>query len=245
MRKNNLLILSVLLLLLAPSVRAAGSAESRPTVDELVALFETVVFGREHGLEAYSEQIIKWDGDILIREVGKTTRRNRKILRRHTRRVERLTGLSIKYVVDATQQENMVVGFLPALEMARPPWIHGNQEFLDQLAGPRSCYFLVKNTPEGKILNSVIIANSDLDLTSIYHCLLEELIQSIGLPNDTDMLRPSIFSDRDRLARISRSDEVLIRTLYDPRMVAGLEKTEALKVARVIIAEWNSVIPLR
>tara|TARA_B100001971_G_C17800261_1_gene339001 strand:+ start:342 stop:572 length:231 start_codon:yes stop_codon:yes gene_type:complete len=67
--------------------------------------------------------------------------------------------------------------------------------------------------------------------------LLEELSQSLGLPNDSPLVTPSIFSTRDRLTKLSFIDKVLIRTLYDPRLKVGTPKALALRQVRAIINE--------
>ena len=110
---------------------------------------------------------------------------------------------------------------------------------VNRLAAPRGCYFLSWKKPPSRIIKSVVVVNKDRDDSGINHCLLEELTQSLGLPNDSDMMRPSLFSDRDRLYELSPTDTILLRTLYDPRMKPGLPRTAALAVARKIMAELD------
>lgn len=238
-------VLSVVLALLTLSGADADAAERAPTVEDLLGQFETVVFRDELNQGQNSDRVIRWEDGLTIRVVGKVTRLNKKILRRHTDHVKRLTGLPIAFVTHAGQSENVTVAFVPALEMAKLPGVTVDQKMLDLLAAPRSCYFLVRSNKQGEINQSVIVVNAELDTASIYHCLLEELIQSMGLPNDTDILRPSIFSDKDRLERISRTDEILVRTLYDPRMRVGTDRNNALRIARTIITDLNTEIPIR
>ena len=59
----------------------------------------------------------------------------------------------------------------------------------------------------------------------------------MGLTLDSDAMRPSIFSKQDHLTALSPQDQILVRTLYDPRMKAGMPRAEALKTARTVIAE--------
>jgi len=64
-------------------------------------------------------------------------------------------------------------------------------------------------------------------------CIHEELAQGLGLANDTPRARPSIFNDDDEFAYLTRHDELLLRILYDPRLVPGM----TLDQARPIIAQ--------
>jgi hypothetical protein len=89
----------------------------------------------------------------------------------------------------------------------------------------------------GALDRAFVVVNTERDGFLIDHCLLEELTQSLGLPNDTDFLRPSIFSDHDTLRKLSPTDEILIRTLYHKRMFAGMTHKAAMTMARLLIAQ--------
>lgn len=117
------------------------------------------------------------------------------------------------------------------------------QDLIARLAAPGGCYFVSWQKPVGTIIGAAIVVNTDRDSARINHCLLEELTQTLGLPNDTDLLRPSIFSDNDYLTELSRPDVILVRTLYDPRLKPGMAKAEALKLVPGIVREINARLP--
>ncbi len=79
--------------------------------------------------------------------------------------------------------------------------------------------------------------NAERDIVGINHCLLEELTQSVGFPNDSNNLRPSIFCDKDQLFECSPVDKILIRTLYDKRMKMGVPRNTGLVMARQIMSD--------
>ena len=79
--------------------------------------------------------------------------------------------------------------------------------------------------------------NAQRDIAAINYCLLEELTQSLGLPNDSIKMRPSIFSDKDRLFEYSPVDKALIRVLYDKRMKMGVSRQAGLKMAEQIFTD--------
>lgn len=64
-------------------------------------------------------------------------------------------------------------------------------------------------------------------------CVHEEMAQGLGLANDTPRARPSIFNDDDEFALLTRHDELLLKMLYDPRLMPGM----TLDQARPIIAQ--------
>ena len=69
------------------------------------------------------------------------------------------------------------------------------------------------------------------------HCIAEELTQALGLADDCAILRDSIFNDASARPRIAPWDALMVRILYDPRLKAGMHKTEAMPIVRRIIAE--------
>ncbi len=67
-------------------------------------------------------------------------------------------------------------------------------------------------------------------------CLHEEIVQSLGLANDDDAVRPSIFNDDGEFALLTRHDEWLLRILYDPRLAPGMDADAAMPVVRQIVS---------
>ena len=58
-------------------------------------------------------------------------------------------------------------------------------------------------------------------------CIHEEMAQAMGLPNDYDGARPSVFNDSLEFAFLTEHDEILLRMLYDPRLRTGMTPAEA------------------
>ena len=69
----------------------------------------------------------------------------------------------------------------------------------------------------------------------IESCLLEEMTQILALPNDSDLIKPSIFNRRDGLTKLTPLDRSLIRVLYDPSMTVGMPRHQALNKARLLL----------
>jgi hypothetical protein len=68
-------------------------------------------------------------------------------------------------------------------------------------------------------------------------CLHEEFTQVLGLLNDGDDVRPSIFNDGQEFALLTRHDEMLLRILYDPRLKLGMTEDEGMPIVQRIAAE--------
>lgn len=73
-------------------------------------------------------------------------------------------------------------------------------------------------------------------------CLHEEIAQGLGLPNDYQQARPSIFNDDDEFALLTTHDEMLLNMLYDPRLRAGMTVDEARPILYILAREQTGRI---
>jgi hypothetical protein len=71
-------------------------------------------------------------------------------------------------------------------------------------------------------------------------CLMEEIFQSMGFFGESSDEPSSLLDDDVGYQELGSLDRLLLRTLYDPRLSAGMERTQALTVARRIMAEQLS-----
>ena len=218
--------------------KRAGSEQV--AVRDLVRFFDTVVFGAEIDSKLASKVVAKWAVPLRISIQGRVKKAHRAVIRKHARTLARLTGLKFQAPKSG---HNLYILFVRRAEMATVPIKGVDPRLLEKLAAPGGCYFISAKKPPRRIILGYVVVNVEREERAIEHCLLEELTQSLGLPNDTDMARPSIFSDLDQLTELSRSDRILVKTLYDPRMKAGLSRGPALRVARAIIEELHRPIP--
>lgn len=233
-------ILGTVLIIGGGSAHGAG----RPTIDQLVGFFDTVVFGSEIDARMKASVIARWTGPIRISIKGQSKPEHIAAIQNHLGAIRDLTGVRFEKVERPEKPENITILFLPAMEMSKVSVNGVDPEYIQKLAAPLSCYFLSFKKPPDTIIRGVIVVNAQRDTSAIDHCLLEELVQVMGLPNDTNMLRPSIFSDRDQLHVLSRHDEILLRTLYDERMTEGLGREAGLNVARRIMTDWDQRLPM-
>lgn len=241
-RATQLAALAILLGLLTPSFPAWAQA-IRPSIDQLVEFFDTVVFGAEIDKQMASEVVAKWQGPIRVAVQGQPAPRHLEFLAQHAATLTSLTGIPIEILPPGAGGSNFTAVFVPRANMARVKIVGVPQSLVDKLAAAGGCYFLSWQKPVGTIVGAVTVVNVQREEHLIKHCILEEMTQSMGLPNDTDLIRPSIFSDRDTLVVHSRADMILIRALYDPRLAVGTPRLTALKRVRPIIAEIDASLP--
>jgi hypothetical protein len=82
----------------------------------------------------------------------------------------------------------------------------------------------------------IIIRDEHPDLLR-QSCIHEEIAQSLGLPNDSNAARPSIFNDDEEFGLLTTHDEFLLRILYDPRLTPDMDAATARPIVRTIARE--------
>jgi hypothetical protein len=70
-------------------------------------------------------------------------------------------------------------------------------------------------------------------------CVVEELTQIMGLVNDSERAYPSVFNDRTPDDLLSGLDYVLLKILYDQRILPGMSGQQARATARMIAQEMQ------
>ena len=262
--RSRVCILGVLFAALSSAGAGVSADETRPSVAELVGFFEQVVFESEYkGAVQGSKVVKKWTGPIRLtvsamagkvlpkpgggRELKLEKIRPKephvKAIRRHLTALVRLTGIKTEDSKKVGKPLNLIIRFVPRLAMAAPFLVKGaDPALLRRLAENAPCYFLTA-AKDGAIVWGTIIVNIEMSERQVSNCLLEELTQALGLPNDSDLVKPSIFNHLSELPALTRNDKILIRTLYDKRLTAGTPRAEAMARIGALIAELDAATP--
>lgn len=66
-------------------------------------------------------------------------------------------------------------------------------------------------------------------------CIVEELTQVLGLPNDSDKVFPSIFNDKSKDDYLSGLDFVLLKALYHPSISSGMNTKQVRKQLKYLL----------
>lgn len=234
----------------------------RPNAQQLTAFFEDVVFGAEY-LDSGSAEIKKWTSPLRVslsamtgkmvdkpdggKELklanGQPTKMQVEIVRKHLRTLLKISGVKSESAKKTGKKPNVFIKFVPRRAMHAPFLVRGaDPKLLRRLAAPGVCYFLTA-AKQGRIVWATIVVNNALPAPAMDACVLEEMTQVLGLPNDSDRVKPSVFNNRAQPTALNRTDRIVIRTLYDRRLAAGMSRREAMAEAAGIIAELNGKTP--
>jgi hypothetical protein len=156
-------------------------------------------------------------------------------------RAAALTGL--QFVRTLPDEGRICIGFLPRsrFDDLPPRFLAGGTQHR-RLVSTSACMFLLLHRPDAPDLSgAIIVIANELPEERRRHCLLEEFVQSLGLPNDHCAYRPSLFCDRDHVLELEPADEILVQTLYSPRLRPGMTRAEAMPIAQEIIRQlWSA-----
>ena len=99
------------------------------------------------------------------------------------------------------------------------------------------CQVLTQSDPVTSTYTTavVVIPSEHADLMRLA-CIHEELAQSLGLPNDSNAARPSIFNDDEEYALLTRQDELMLRLLYNPALRPGMSEQQARPLVQMLAA---------
>lgn len=209
-----------------------------PPMEAVVSQFSQVAFGHEHG--ASRNIIQKWSVPpsiaFFIRpkfDVKPHIRRIRGLLAD----IRGLTGLS----QSAATPDNPVTlrfGFYPRSDFEKLP-LGQSTEASRRYFRESACIAVAVNDPghPGDITTGAIVIGTDISERLRRHCIVEELVQVLGLPNDACRYRPSLFCEDDLVDEMTPADRILLATLYDKRIAVGMSRVDAMPVVRRVIAE--------
>lgn len=227
---------------------ALSAEELRPQLDDLVRHFGNVVFGDEYGVGDAPGVVAKWqDSSIGIAVQGHSTDQLIDIAARHIRGLTEFTGVQFKKVAPGAPNAKIDLMFLYRKEMSAvakqlPP--REASALTTMINDPTArCFFLSWKVPNDRIVKAIVLVNAKLEPAEVDACLLEELTQVMGLPNDVDAYWPTIFKPIDSSLNWSRWDKLYLKTLYSPQMKAGVNRAQALEVARTLFAKELSKSP--
>ena len=161
-------------------------------------------------------------------------------------RVHELTGIDI--APSFAQTPNVRMSFVPFRTRNNAVYQLADEGPLGPVVGSmvarwrdterEKCLGLISVDPgSGAITKADILIKDELPALIRDACIVEELVQSLGLMNDDPRARPSIFNDSQEYLDLTSHDEFLLRILYDPRVRPGMTVRQMNPLVQQIIRE--------
>lgn len=235
---------------LAPGAAGAQSASNQTILEH----FNIIAFGNEYTGRRY-DHVRKWRVPITARIDGDPPAYFEDFVSQHLADLAKITGhpMSLAYSARMRREKRVATGltpksfnmfllFYPMDEMAavvrKQLGSRMNHELKLLAAGKATCmarFF----TRDNEIRTAVILFPATHPKEYLRACVVEELTQVLGLPNDSDAVKPSIFNDQSGYFELTDHDRRMLKMLYDPRITPGMPRKEALRRGRLILDELN------
>ncbi len=252
-------------LLVRGLLRVDGGGVDTPFTDVMLARnFEQIALGEEYtrggGLRPSNGalgEIKKWIipvrigvtfGDSVPEEIQTE---DRETVAAFTQRLRRISGHPISFVTSQPNFHVLVMGaddrdqLSDTLDRIAPRMEPSSRAVFLNLPRAIHCLVVAFSSPDADSAYRQAIAlvrseHPDLTRRACYH---EELTQGLGLANDDQNARPSIFNDDEEFAFLTTHDELLLRILYNPRLRPGMSADEARPIVRTLAAELTGSGP--
>lgn len=96
------------------------------------------------------------------------------------------------------------------------------------------------NSKGGRIVRATVMLDVDQNRNTkqyrgLDECMAEEMLQSLGLPNDHDSLAWSMFNDNNDIHWPGDFDRLLLSMLYSDELAPGMSRAEAARRLPVIL----------
>ena len=228
------LALAVVVALLVPQPArcADDSLSNAQVVDNLME----IVFGSEF-IGEDSDTVRKWTVPLRIAIYAKQPGRYDALVEPVLQQLRGLTGLDIRLVDRASPAQNAYI-----LILGREQFYAYAESHLSPGKNPRTNTYLdcfgVFAADRGGAINELTAVIPELASEATKRsCVIEEVTQALGLPNDSFTVKPSIFNDDDEYQDLTWQDQLFLRVLYDARVRPGMTRAEFEPLARLIVDE--------
>jgi hypothetical protein len=240
-------------------MRTDGGGEDTPFTDVmLMRNFERIALAEEYtrgaGLEPSNGalgEIKKWTGPVRIGVTfgstvsEKAREKDRQSLAAYTRRLARVSGHPITFTNIQPNFHVLVMGeddkpqLRATLDRIAPGMEASSRAIFLNLPRPIHCLVVAFADSESSnaYRQAVALVRSEHPDLSRLACFHEELAQGLGLANDDPNARPSIFNDDDEFALLTTHDEMLLRMLYDPRLLPGMTAGQTRPIVQSLAQE--------
>ena len=212
--KLQLILFLIIIILISCTHQIDTNNYSKEEID----YFTEIALGAEFGDEI--SVIKKWTGDIRIKINGEPTKADLQTINSIISDLNYLISeIKIK-IVD--KDENLIITFSPESDFAEidPNYVPTNFGFFWALWHDDN--FVIYDA-------SILISSADITQKERSHLIREELTQSLGLMNDSNKYKDSIFyQEWTDIAEYSEIDKAVIKLLYQKKIEPGMSKEQVL-----------------
>lgn len=231
-----------------PNASAQQQSLFDPSNREIADNFIRIAFGgdAQTGM-APRQALLKWSRPIELGVVGTARLRHPMWFERHAGYLTWITGHPIIVVSRGNPNALVVLADDPISEVSNllhDFWLSfysGDRDAADkeiknmQLERPFYGRLFPKWDDKNNLQSCFILISTSHGPTVTWQGIVEELSQMLGLLGDDDAVAWSIFNDNSPYVDLTPQDVLMLRVLYDRRLVAGMNRDAAKAAALTVL----------
>ena len=238
-----LLLVQILLLFFTVCAQVSAAQPHWQKDDYLTESFIDIALKREYRANKKTN-LHRWQQPLKIfikSEVGDPLLQQQ-MYRVQAKHLQSITGHAT-YFVNSQQEANVLVIFTSAKRMKSNAFKYTiTTSDLEQVLKSAICMASIESNKQSEIIRGVILIPVDSTRQSgrLVDCIIEELTQVMGLPNDSSAVYPSIFNDRSIDSYLTGLDYLLLKIAYHPLLKPGMSEAQVREKLPAILAEFRS-----
>ena len=161
------------------------------------------------------------------------------LVRMHIKHLSQITGHPIR-LVSEQRKANLTVVFTRQAQWRSQVRKRFGKE-AEKVVHGAVCMANFRTDGRGEIIQADVIIPVDQARMhgKLVTCIVEEITQVMGLPNDSDKVYPSIFNDKTPEDLLSGLDYLLLKMLYQPQVEPGMDQREVRPLLKKLIRSWQ------
>ncbi len=238
------LLVRILLLFFVLGVQATEALPHWQQEDYLIESFVDIALKREYRVNQKTN-LHRWQQPlkIFIKSEAGDLRLQRQMYGVQAAHLQGITGHSLQFV-NSQQEANVLIVFTSLKKMRDNAfkYIIATPE-LEQVLKGAICMASIESNKYAEIIRGVILIPVDSTRQSgrLLDCIVEELTQVMGLPNDSAAVYPSIFNDLSIDSDLTGLDYLLLKMLYHPLLKPGMTEAQVREKLPAILAELRAL----
>lgn len=186
--------------------------------------------------------LVKWQRPIKIwvkHKVGDQALHD-ELVNAHIKHLQQVTNHPIS-LVPGREQANVIWIFTRELLWQQDISQEIGKDALKHMHGVICTASYRTSTITKEIVQATIIIPVDQSRAhgKLLACIVEEITQIMGLPNDSQLAYPSIFNDHSPDDLLSPLDVILLKLLYEPSLKSGMTKTQVETQLDILLSRYQ------
>ena len=243
------IVLAQLLLVFGVNSNIVAEEQSHWTITKYIQTsFVEIALNNEHS--AKKSNVRKWIKPIRYFFVHRVAdeQLHENLAGMHLQHLSAITGIDIQ-PVNRKQEANLLIVFSTEMRLEKEllsEFHLKSKKLRTQLFRSSVCLAHFSINSDSSIRKAIVIIPVDRARAraKLVSCIVEELTQVMGLPNDSDQVFPSIFNDKSPDELLTGLDYLLLKLLYEPRLKVNMSKARVNVTVAKILTEYerNGVI---